>query len=369
MAIKSIVSSKLGIAVLVVVVLVGAIGGAFALGILGTPKVKAVNNSFAGVNETTTTIQTDLVINNPNPFGAGLSGLTVDYTIVMNELRMANGSRHGVSIGKGNTTLSFTTYMNNNRIPDWWISHIQNGEHTELAVKADVHSSLLGKTFSAPKISRDINTNIIAAFNSSETRPLNANKEPVIQDPILYLNSTSGTWGAVTQKQTTINMQFVIYNPKSYPITVSEIGYDISMNNVSVGSGKTSQSYMLAPHQTTTVKATTTINNGKLDEWWVSHLKRNQTTTLAIDFYMKFDLSAGGGGTTKIPLNTLKKTIETDFFGNKGGDSGTQNGTSNQTATPSGEGTATPTPSGEGTATPAPTPTPTSTTTSDGGLV
>lgn len=330
MALKAILGSKLGLAAMVVVVLGGVVGATATMGVFGTPQIESVNNSFGDVNETTTTIETELIVNNPNPIGADLGSVSVDYGIRMNDLPMANGSKKGITVGEGNTTLPFTTRMANEQIPAWWVTHVQNDENTTLRIDASVRSSTLGRTFEAPPITKQINTNIIGAFNSTETRDLNANKEPIVQDPVLYLNSTSGSWGAVTQERTEIDMQFTLYNPKSYPIRVSEIGYDIRMNNLSVGSGQTSHAYTLPPHETTTVEATTVIDTQKLDEWWVSHLQRNQQTELEIDLYMRFDLSSGGGGSVKIPLETLTKTVETDFFGNK-----TNGGSGNSTSTPS----------------------------------
>jgi hypothetical protein len=112
----------------------------------------------------------------------------------------------------------------------------------------------------------------------------------------------------------------------------------------------------------------------------VSHLKRNQVTELEIDFYMQFDLSSGGGGSIRIPFDTLTQTIETDFFGNKpadggAGDGDTGDGESTEESTPTPSGDATETPTDDATETPTDgatetpteaTETPTSTPTDDG---
>lgn len=344
MALKALFSSKLVIAVVGLLVVGGGIGGAFALGVLETPSVERIDNSFGEVNESTTEIQTELVVNNPNPVGGNLD-VAIEYTVTMNGIQMAEGDREGVPIEKGNSTIRFTTYMDNERIPAWWVSHVNEGEYTELSVDAIVHTGLFGQSVEAPDVTEDVPTDIIGAFNSDETRELNANREPVIQDPVLYLNSTSGSWGEVTNESTEIQMEFVLYNPKQYPISVSEIGYDIRMNNVSIGSGQTAKSYTLAPKETTTVEATTVLDTQKLDEWWVSHLQRDQVTELEIDFYMVFDLSAAGGDPVRIQFDTLTQTIETDFFGNKSDGSDTDGDSDRET-------TETPTDGTGGTATP-----------------
>jgi LEA14-like dessication related protein len=344
----------------VAVLLVGAsVGGAFALGFLGTPSVTGVDNEFGGVNETQTTIQSDLQVRNPNPIGANLGGLTVDYAVDMNGIRMAEGTKSGVDVAQGNSTLPFTTYMANDRIPEWWVSHVSNGEQTTLTVDASVHSSTVGQSFGAPKVERSIETDMLSQFNSTETRPVNAS-QPLVSDPVLYVNETSAQWGEVNESRTPLNLDFRVYNPKDYPVGVSEIGYEITMNDVAVGEGTTEQGYTIGPRATETVETTTLIDNAKLDEWWVSHLERDQVTDLRIEFYARLEVT--GGETIRVPLRSLTytETIETDIFGNDAGGAGDGDEREDSTATPTetpGDSTA------DGTSTE------TQTTTDDGGLV
>lgn len=299
-----------------VVVLLGVLlGGAFALGVVGAPAVSDVQNRFGPVDETTTVIVTNLTVSNPNPIGVDLGGVSLNYTVDLNDVRIARGQEEGIAVGTGNSTLSFETGMRNERIPDWWVAHIRDGERSELEVHARVRSSTLGRTVSFDPVNREISTDLLSSFNSSETRPVNANS-PVVSDPVLYVNETSAAWGSVSESETPMEMAFVVYNPKSVPYTVSSIGYEIGMNDVAMGSGETEQAYTIPPKSSRTIRATTAIENEKLDEWWVSHLERNQVTDLRIDFYARIELPTG---TVRVPLDALtyEKTIETDIFGNK----------------------------------------------------
>jgi LEA14-like dessication related protein len=351
-------ASTLKVAAAVAGVLTLSIGGAWVAGVIGAPSVVEIDNEFGAVNESTTVIETDLVINNPNPFGVKLGGLAIDYAVEMNGIRMATGGREGLAIeGQGNSTVSLTTRMNNEKLPAWWVSHVRNGENTSLVIDAAVRSQLLGQRFE-PKINKSINTSIIAAFNSEENRPIEAN-QPVISDPVLWLNSTSGSWGTVTNETTDIDMAFDLYNPNAAPVVITELGYEIRMNGVTMGEGATEKSVAIAPGGQETVFATTTLQNTNLDEWWVTHLENDQTTELEVEFYVLVDFSSTGGGTVRIPLDTMERTIETDMFGNKGeSDAGSDGGSGNQTGT----GTATVTPADRtetGDETPTPTETPT----------
>ncbi|WP_254278685.1 LEA type 2 family protein [Haloarcula marina] len=308
---------RLKIIVALVVLVGAAAGGAVALGVLGTPSVESVDNHFAGVGETTTTVNTNLTVNNPNPIGVQLGGTTVNYTVDMNGVDIASGQKEGLSLATGNSTIPFSTQMQNGQIPPWWYTHIENGETTQVSIDATVTSSLLGgRSFSLSQ-DQTVETDIISQFNSTETRPVNAN-QPLVSDPVLYINETRGSWdrGNLTRSTTPLGLDFTVYNPKPYPYAVSKIGYTVSMNNVTVGEGETDRGYTLSPGETETIEANAAIQNENLDDWWVTHLQRNQVTDLYIDFYF---IVEGGGEQFRIDLDAIDyaKTIETDIFGNK----------------------------------------------------
>ncbi|AUV81526.1 hypothetical protein C2R22_07545 [Salinigranum rubrum] len=363
--------SRVRIAAVLVLVVLVATGAAFAAGVLGTPSVTGVENRFGGVNETTTAIESNLTVSNPNPFGASLSGLTVDYAVEMNGVRMAEGTKTGVSVPRGTSTLPFTTRMANERIPAWWVSHVRNGEQTTLTVDADVHSSTAGATFGAPQVTRSIDTDLLSQFNSSRPQPVNASA-PLVSDPVLYINETNATWGEVTNETTELRVAFVVYNPKSYPVGTTELGYDLSMNGVTLGEGATESGVVVPPGETRTIETTTRIRNENLDGWWVTHIERNQVSELEIDFSARLDLRAT---TVEVPLTALDytKTVETDIFGTKP-DAGASGGaesagdgegerTERETASTGVAPTSTPAPA------PTSTPTTTATPSDDGGLL
>lgn len=306
---------RLGKRGFLVIVLVAALVGAGVLyGVLGVPSVTGVDNEFGKVTNQTTGIETALVVDNPNPIGIGAGNTSVDYAVEMNNVTMANGSRGSLALDKGNTTLRFSTRMQNDKIPEWWVTHIRNGERTTLRLQSTVHSSLVGRSVRVP-YSQPIETDIISEFNSTETRPVNANA-PFVSDPVLYVNETSANWGSVTREETPIRMRMRVYNPKSVAYTVSEIGYDVTMNGIAVGNGTTDRPYTIPGKSEKTLRMRTIIRNDNLDDWWVSHLKNGQKTDLKISFYANIELP--NDGTIRIPLRklTYEKRIETHIFEN-----------------------------------------------------
>jgi LEA14-like dessication related protein len=309
------------------VALVVLLGVFVAAGVFGTPSVVGVENRFAGVSEETTTVESDLTIRNPNPIGVRLGSANVAYTVLMNDVNMATGGREGVRVTTGNSTLTFTTRMQNDRIPRWWFTHVDAGERTQVTIDATVSTPLLGGQSVALSQNRTVETDVIGQFNSSETRPVDANTA-VVEDPILYINQTNGSWdrAALSEQRTPMTTTFELYNPKAYPYAITEIGYTIRMNDVTVGAGSTGDPAVLDAGETTTVTTTTTIDNSNLDEWWVSHLENDQTTTLVIDFYAVVDPQTAGLSAVEpirvdLEAADYETTIETDIFGNKEADS------------------------------------------------
>lgn len=313
--------------VVALVALAALVAIGFLLGVFGVPELTSIDNQFGDVNNSTTEIRTNVTVDNPNPVGVSLGGLRVDYTIEMNDVAMANGTKEGLSIGTGNSRLGFATYLDNAKIPRWWYRHVDRGERTNVVVDADVSHSTFGSTDFQRRDS--IETDIVSAFDSTETREINADR-PFVEDPVLYLNETAGSFGdGVTPEQTPLDLDFTVYNPKAYPYAITEIGYTIEMNDVTVGNGSTRDEQVLAPQSTSTIEAQTVIQNENLDRWWVTHLENNEVTDLYIDFYVVVDPDVPGVDPVRIDSDQFdyRTTIETDLLG-----SGDSNGSGDGTA-------------------------------------
>ncbi|RLM67303.1 hypothetical protein DVK05_11275 [Halorubrum sp. Atlit-8R] len=340
--VSALTASKLRVALVGLLVVAAAVGGAFALGVLGVPGVAAVNNSFGDVTNETTVVETDLVVSNPNPVGVGLDGVSITYTVSMNDVEMARGGREGVSVGSGNSSIAFETALANDAIPPWWTSHVRNGERTTVAIDATVTSDLLGRSADLTR-TREIETDLIGAFASEETRPVNADA-PLVDDPVLYVNETRGRWGTVSEAETPIEMEFDAYNPNLEPYVVTEIGYDVTMNGVAMGSGSTEEEYVIPSYGSETIELTAALRNESLDEWWVTHLDESvnghQVSDLRIEFYAVVELPTGEELTVPLDALTYEETVETDIFdeGLHRGDGTTADGSSGDGGSTDSEG-------------------------------
>jgi LEA14-like dessication related protein len=132
------VSKRVKYAGVAIVALVGLIILGFVLGFLGTPSVDGVENRFAGVNDTTTTVETNVTVNNPNPIDITFGGVDLDYDIAMNGVHMADGQRDDVSAGPGTSTVQLQTLLQNEQIPEWWYTHVDRGERTNVTIHVDL---------------------------------------------------------------------------------------------------------------------------------------------------------------------------------------------------------------------------------------
>jgi LEA14-like dessication related protein len=290
---------------LVLVVVAASVAGP-----LGAPSVVGVENRFGPVNESTTVVESDVAVRNPNPVGAA-AGVTVAYAVDVNDVRLATGERRGVRLPPGRSTVSFRTRVRNDRIPEWWVSHVRNGERTVVAVRADVRAGGAA-SFDAPTVTRTVETDLLSGLNSTQPRPVDAGL-PVVSDPVLVVEETSAEWGSVTDEATPIRLRVVVRNPKPYPVGMTALSYDASMNGVPVGAGET-DAVVVPPGATRTVETTAALRADAVDDWWVTHLRRNQTSTLRLAFAARIDV---GGTVVEVPLDPLayERTVETDLLG------------------------------------------------------
>lgn len=339
----------------------------FVAGVFGVPSVTGIENTFGEVNQSTTVVVSDITVENPNPFGISLGGISIDYTVMLNGIEFGVGEKNGLGLSQGVNTVTLRTHLDNSKIPPWWVSHIRNDEVSTLQVRADVSTGFGYSTTEQP-VNRTIETDILGAFNTTQNQPVNANA-PAIEDPVAVIRQRNATFGQVSQSETPIEVTFIVYNRKDVPIVVSELAYNMTMNDVNVGAGVTNETYVIEPKSTERVTTTIRLQTQRLDEWWVTHLKNNQTTRVFIDFSAR--ISVEGLLDTRVPLEGVdyETFFKTNIFGGTNSTDGSDGPSSttqadDRSTTEDGDATTTTTDSGEATTT-----TEEETTTEDDGLL
>ena len=309
----------------IAVAIIGAVllGGLVAVGVIGTPAVDDVSNTFGAVSDEETVIETDLVIDNPNPIGITIGSASINYSVAMNEIHMATGGIEGIEVDRGQSTIPANSTMNNSAITGWWLSHVDAGESTDVQIDATLSTERFDREVDYTHTTT-VDTDILAGFRSDEPRELNAD-HALVSDPILYVNETDAEWGEVTETQTPIDKEFLLYNPNTEPYIITQMGYEISMNGVPVGDGETDREVIIEGHSTAELGLETAIDATVLDEWWVSHLDEavhgHQVSELRIEFSAVVELPDGERIELDLDALTYEDYVGTDIF-DEGGDVG-----------------------------------------------
>ena len=314
-------SKRLILALVVGLVVLG--GGLIALGVVGTPAVDDVSNTFGEVTEDETVIKTDILIENPNPIGLGLDAAEVTYSVGMNEIHMANGSVDDVSIERGETAIPAKSTLKNEAIPEWWLSHVERGEQTDVIIDATLMTDRFDRSVDYTHTTA-IETDILDGIRSDEQREINAD-HALASDPMLYINETDASWAEPTDSETPVEKTFLFYNPNTEPYALSQVGYEITMNDVSVGEGETDSEVFIEGHSEEELDLTTAIDVTSLDEWWITHLDESihghQVSQFRIEFWATVELPGGEEITIEVEELTYEEFIGTDIF-DEGGDVG-----------------------------------------------
>lgn len=298
----------LGIIAVVTLVVAGFVGTQM----VGKPRVESVDNDWGNVTSERTEVETHIAVNNPALLRLGDAVANVEYTVSLNDVTMATGEKKEVDLNGQENTVNVSTWINNDDIPDWWVSHVRNNETTTVRVNPDVTIDGIGGQISAAPYTRTrtFQTDILAPLQTNESRRFSVNGQT-----LLVVEETDASWGNVTSEQTPIDISMTVRNALPLPLPVEEVNYTIRMNGVAVGNGTAFQDEALPPSSTQQLEAQAVIDNSKLDEWWVTHVRNNETTQMTVDLNASVSY---GGETIHLPADiAANKTFQTNIFPNE----------------------------------------------------
>jgi len=303
-----------------VVLIVAAGLGAYLLffrGGLPTIELKSITHRWAYVNETLTAIESTVVVHNPTPISATLKRL--EYTIRLNGIDFGTGrcSKPVEVPAQGDATINLTTYIKNERIPPWWVSHIKAGEKTEAIISGTATVEALGTTFDVPfQYSGEFETNIEEQADITEPFDILLLSLPVVGDIKITVKEVDTSWGEVTAETAELVHVARIYNPNDFDIPATSMRYVIEANDIRLAEGEQPLNVVLKAKETTPLVLFTYINNTLLDDWWVSHLQNNETTHLVILIYatMEFTVPFVGSFTIEKLVYHVEMDVKTDIL-------------------------------------------------------
>ncbi len=284
---------------------------------MSKPRILSISHRWGEINDRYSEIITEIVVYNPNPVSVPLKNISVH--LYMNGIDMGEGHNIGPAslAAKSNTTIILSTKIDNYKIPKWWVSHLKNGEVTEVLLKGKLVFDLKVFDFSWPFEQKSvIKTNIVDNLAFTNMVLSKRISIPLVGNfDFRLLMNMSSRWGQVTEDSTEIIHDVTIYNPQKFiTVPITNIGYEILINDIMIGEGVSKQKIVLYPRSTGSLQFVSNINNQALVEWWVSHIKNNEQSTFELRLYFVFDL---GGQEIKIPLpeGTIKTEIKTNILG------------------------------------------------------
>jgi LEA14-like dessication related protein len=126
------------------------------------PQITGMTHSWGRVTIESTEILTKATVHNPNNFPIYFT--KVEYTIYMNNIKMGQGSSEEDVIIRANSdkTIDLTTVIDNTKLAEWWVSHINNGEKTVFKLDGYIYFDLKVTTFKYHfELTQEFQTNIL----------------------------------------------------------------------------------------------------------------------------------------------------------------------------------------------------------------
>lgn len=268
-------------------------------------------------------------IQNPNPAGVDLGdAVTLTYQATINNIQLAQGQVSDISIQNGNNTIGVTTRLSSDQIAPWWVNFIQNNETLtyDLRSEAEVEAGL-GYQTELPRQQGQalanktpIESALDEAASGMEGRyactvggtedDACLRAQPTVPTGEVNDGKTAGIeivdesaeWGAVTQEQTTVLFHFRIRNVGDLPIVANarHLGASTTLNDVEL-LRVTRQNHsvrglnddvVIRSGETKAVTYVVTMDNSQVDEWFTSHVRRDEMSSVRIQLQLVFRIES-----------------------------------------------------------------------------
>lgn len=273
---------------------------------LGKPEIRSISYEFGEVTEDYTEVKTIVEVYNPNPVAIPLKDVKTE--IYMNGIKTGEGSAEEAEIAANSVSkIILVTKIDNEKIPEWWASHLRNGEKTEMLIRANLIFDLKLFEFSYPIEKREtFETSMLSKIS------LSSPKELRFASLKLLLRSVQASWGEITNETSEIILKARIQNENDVEIPLPKMECEITMNNLKVAEGFTDSPVILSPGEETEVKMRVLLDNTLLDDWWVSHIKNGERTEVEVFLNLSFKY---GGKEYEVPIGGLKTELRTNLLG------------------------------------------------------
>ena len=311
----------------IVAAIVLLVAGLYLLGVVRPPTVTVEDEGDWGrVTDDRTEIVTTLRIENPNPIGVSVQkGITATYNVSLNDVRVARGQHTGIEVPPGMSTTTLSTNVSNERIAPWWVAFVRANETVTVSIDGRIRASAFGFTTSRGFPARkrtmlenetpivDSMTGALSTMEGSYTRRTTIGTGPVSETVTVGydVERAWATWGAVNRSSTVLLFHVRLHNPSRrvpMPAVPDGIEASIDVNDVSLvdvrgdgfGTRSVDRDAVIAPGETREVVYVAVVDNERIDDWFRSHVRRGERSTIEVRASFLFEVPRTGT-TVRVP--------------------------------------------------------------------
>ena len=277
-----------------------------AVALLGTPGVESVSSEWGAVSTETSEVRVTVSVHNPYPVAIPRV-VDIGYVARLNDVVVAEGREEGVGLAPGRNTLRLSIPVRNDRIDDWWVTHVERNERSTMTIDARVEGPL-GYSSPVPVQSQRIETAFLASLSTAE-----AVEVEVAGEPFVVIADQRAEWGEATAEATPVGFTANLTNEHDAPIRFDGLGYVVRTNDVVLGQGTQLEPVNVSPGETGTLSVAATLETQRMPAWWVTHLRQGERTNLSVVVFGVVD--PAGGVPVEVPLLERTAVIETDLLG------------------------------------------------------
>ncbi|HDN73981.1 MAG TPA: hypothetical protein ENG16_03020, partial [Archaeoglobus sp.] len=232
---------------------------------IGKPVVEGISNELGEVSREDTEVITKIRVYNPNPFPLPLKDVLTE--IHVNGRKIGEGSALKSEIKPSSESLVVSTKINNRKIPEWWIEHIKNGEKSRVEFRGHLVFDLKITEFRFPiERSGEIKTDVLKVLRTKgKTGPVR-------------VKPTKPSWGEVNSNYSEILIETVVENENKYSIKITRFYSLVEMNGIRLSDEWQDVEYFLEPKSKKKFDFKIRLNNSRIVDWWVSHVKNGGKT-------------------------------------------------------------------------------------------
>ncbi len=259
------------------------------------PEVRSITHEWGPVTSNSTEVITTVVVFNPIPAPIPIKNCSANITI--DGISLGQSAGNNISLKQeAETPVVIYTRIDKDKISDFWAEHLRRGENSTVVIDGNINFDMKVADYSYPfTYSKAVETNILTRLHVNTPVVVEKTyKVPVIGNEITAfkatIKSSNASWGKIERDLTELNVRAIIHNDNSYSIPSCKMVNKVSINEIPLAVGESVGSYSFPSNADTEVMATANLKTSLMDQWFVSHLIRNEKSTLKVETAIMFNL-------------------------------------------------------------------------------